>query len=113
MDDNLEPFKTNHKFINKNKSSSEKINSNLNLHFLNCMYTNADSLRYKIDELKIRLRSKSIQEIGIIGITEVNSKNVKFPVEIPEINIEKFDLISINIENNGSRGIALYIKKTV
>ena len=43
------------------------------------MYTNADSLRNKIDELKLRFSSKSIdEEIGIIGITEVKSKNVKF-----------------------------------
>ena len=28
-----------------------------------------------------------------------------------EINIETFDLISDNIENNKGRGVALYIKK--
>ena len=72
------------------------------------MYTNADLLRHKIDELKIRLCSKSIdEEIGIIGITEVKSKNVKFPVEIPEINIGNFDLISNNIENNEGRGVLI------
>ena len=54
------------------------------MNYLNCMYTNADLLRYKIDELKIRHSSKSIEEIGIIEITEVKSKNVKFPVGIPE-----------------------------
>ena len=76
------------------------------------MYTN--SLRNKIDELKIRLSSKSIyEEIGIIGITEVKSKNCKFPVEIPEINIENFDLISNNIENNEGRGVAMYMKNNL
>ena len=75
------------------------------------MYINADSLQNKIDELKIRLSSKSIyEEIGVIGITAGKSKNCKFPVEIPEINIENFDLISNNIENNEGRGVVLYIK---
>ena len=99
IDANFEPFKTSHKIVIRNKSSSENNkNSNLYLHYLNCMYTNADLLWNKIYELKIRLNSKSIDEdIGIIGIVEVKSKNVKFPVVIPEINIEHFDLISNSI----------------
>ena len=71
------------------------------------MYTNADSLRNKRDELKIRLNSKSMdEEISRIGITEVcniSGWNTR--------NIEHFDLISNNIENNEGRGVALYIKK--
>ena len=72
IDANFEPFKTSLKIVIRNKSSSEdNKNSNLYLHYLNCMYTNADSLWNKIYELKIRLNSKSTDDdIGIIGITE-------------------------------------------
>ena len=46
-------------------------------------------------------------------MTEVKSKNYKFPVEMPLRNIDNFDLISNDIENNDDRRVALYINKII
>jgi len=46
------------------------------MHHINCMYTNADTLRNKMTEFEIRLKTVegTVDEIHVITINEVNSK---------------------------------------
>ena len=78
----------------------------------NCIYTNADSLSNKLDELKVRL-SDTVDETSIIGITEVCPKNTcRFLPTEEELQIPGFEMIS-NISERNCRGVALYIKSSI
>ena len=76
--------------------------------YLNVMYTNADQLRNKLQELNAYTQnSESIPDI--IAITEVKPKNNKYPVLPSEYNMENYVLYQHNIDNNKGRGIIIYI----
>ena len=74
---------------------------------LHIWYTNADSLRNKLTELKDRLKS-SIHRPDIITITEVKAKNTRFPQTVAEFNIDGYDIFTHNVENTIGRGIIVY-----
>ena len=77
---------------------------------LNCVYTNADSLSNKLDELKRRVKSS---KVDVIGITEVYPKNYRFLPGKAELHIEGFNIFFSNGTGNLSRGVVLYIRDGV
>ena len=48
----------------------------------------------------------------IVGITEVNPKNLRFPINPSEIALPEYDMVH-NIDAVNGRGIALYIHKSL
>lgn len=69
---------------------------------LSLLYTNADSLRNKIDDLRARITEKPPD---IIAITEVYPKNVTYEVQQPELNIPGYSSFFNTIDG---RGVAIY-----
>lgn len=68
------------------------------------MYTNADTLTNKIQELTLLL---AVHKIDIAIVTEIKPKNRSTETTTCELTIQGYDLFS-NLENDG-RGIAIYI----
>ena len=77
---------------------------------INCWYTNADSLRNKMEELKLRLQLAD-KKPEIIMITEVKPKNSKYSLSEAELSLENYHLITLNIDTDYGRSIAVYVKK--
>ena len=71
------------------------------------MYTNADTLHNKLDELHALVRDKNP---AIFGITEVKPKNNRYQILESELSIQGYYTISINLNNNIGRGIILYVR---
>ena len=82
---------------------------NTNVHSFNkpflCLYTNADSVMNKRQELIALIEIYNPQ---IIAITEVKPKNLRFNIQECEVSIEGYELFH-NLNDKG-RGICLYIK---
>ncbi len=97
---------------NNNSNNQDQVRKNnprkrnLNLNYLRVMYTNADSIINKRNELQERV---SHEKPNVIVITEVNPKNQRYSTTKNELAIEGYTLFT-NAENNGARGIAVYIK---
>ena len=74
------------------------------------MYTNADQLRNKMDELKMRSENYMPE---IIAITEVKPKRSHLKINSAEyvLNDSKFDMFEKNLENDIGRGIVMHIDK--
>lgn len=72
------------------------------------MYTNADSLANKLQELKLLLNNTSPRP-KIIALTEVKHKN-KWSMELSEFSIPGYDIYSNNLSCN-QRGIIVYVSK--
>ena len=75
---------------------------------LKILYTNADTLTNKMDELKLLLREESP---GVIAVNEVLPKKSMFLVQEQELQIDGVNLVS-NLEatsRTSVRGIVLYI----
>jgi hypothetical protein len=87
----------------KNNQDSQAINSSFNI-----LYTNADCLNNKKDELQILLSSLTFKP-SIIIITEVNSKHSLYDMNEAEFNIDGYDLFGCNIGKKPYRGIIMYI----
>ena len=74
------------------------------------VYTNADSLPNKIQELKSYI-TLSEKVPDIIALTEIKTKN-KWQINNAELNIDGYDMYSNNLwEYN--RGIIIYVKESV
>jgi hypothetical protein len=70
-----------------------------------CMYTNADSLLNKRNELEAMVE---IHKPAIIGIVEVKPKNYRFSVQECEVSLPGYELFH-NLDQDG-RGICLHIQ---
>ena len=68
-----------------------------------CMYTNADSLLNKREELLARI---STQRPDIIFITELLPKNMNGHIELSELNLPGYDIFT-NIHER-KRGVCIY-----
>ena len=79
---------------------------------LNIMYTNADQLRNKIQELKAYTQNSEFIP-DIIAITEVKPKNNRYPVLPSEYNIENYALYQDNVDNKKGRGIIIYVHESL
>ena len=92
---------------------SDTIGSNLKeagpVRAIKFIYTNADTLTNKLDELKTLV---NIEKPELVAVTEVLPKNSQFPVQEQELQIEGYNSVSnIQVANTLSvRGIILYIK---
>lgn len=74
---------------------------------INCLYTNADQLRNKLDELRVRIRDTVPK---IIGITKVKPKNSVYKLNPAEFSLDEiadYDMFTFNIEKNIGRGMIL------
>ncbi len=81
------------------------------LNNLRCLYTNADTLKNKMTELKLRLKQ---YKPHIIGINEVKPKNSRYKQKESEFKIDdigEYDIFSQNIDKDKGRGIILYVHK--
>jgi len=75
------------------------------------VYTNADSLRNKLDELKIRILNATYKP-KVICITEFKVKNTgNSNIEMIEYNLEGYNLFHNNDTKNGHRGVLIYVDK--
>ena len=72
-----------------------------------CWYTNADSLRNKLTELKARIDNAQTPP-AIIAITEAKPKTTRFNLTQAELNINGYDIFSTNLEGKTGRGIVVY-----
>ena len=77
---------------------------------LKIIYTNADVLTNKLEELQSIIQQ---EDADIVAITEVLPKNMIFPVEEFEFELQGYQFVS-NIQiakSKGGRGICFYIKE--
>ena len=84
-------------------------NKTIEIEGINVLYTNADQLPNKLDELKTRI---DIEKPHIIAIVEVNTKSCKNKPELIIFNIDGYTLFHRNVSQNG-RGIVIYIQKSI
>ena len=80
-------------------------------HKMSCMYTNADQLKNKLQEMKTRM---SHTMPSIIGITEVKAKNRSMKMKESEFSVDevgKYDMFCTNIEDEKGRGCILYVSQ--
>jgi len=77
---------------------------------LKILYTNADGLPNKLNELKVLAQSDKSKP-DVIAVTEVKYKN-KWKLFDSELKIESYSLYSNDLSGNG-RGVALYVKEDV
>ena len=75
-----------------------------------CLYTNADSLMNKIDELKVLVRD---EKPHIIGICEVKPKNCRYSITDAELQLDGYDMFHTNLSHGKHRGCILYIDKEI
>ena len=80
------------------------------LKVFNCLYTNADSLPNKLDELKARIQYCE-GSMDIIGITEINPKNCRYYPGKAELQIDGYDLFMDENNEVKKRGVGLYIRR--
>ena len=98
------------------KNESQKLNdlSNTNsnnfISDFNVIYTNADCLTNKINELLVFINSLNSSPCLII-ITEVNSKRFSTGVDGNNFKISGYFLHSVNVGVNNKRGILIYAEK--
>lgn len=73
------------------------------------MYTNADSLVNKVEDLKLLTNSLDVKP-NVIAITEVKSKLNKCHTKLSEFNLCGYNIISNDLSSeSNSRGIVVYI----
>ncbi len=75
------------------------------------MYTNADSLPNKIDELMGLI---DIHKPDIIAITEVKPKNLKQSLTKPNLKLDSYEILPHqNCFADGGRGVCIYIHESL
>ncbi|MFI5407563.1 MAG: hypothetical protein ACHQ1D_13755, partial [Nitrososphaerales archaeon] len=79
---------------------------------MNIIYTNADCLTNKRNELLLLINSMECKP-DIIIITEVNSKVAKNKMQESEFHIDGFVLFSTNVGALQSRGIIMFVNNLV
>ena len=88
-------------------------NGNVNvMQALKCMYTNADSLPNKLNELRSRIKSMN-DKPALIAITEIYPKNCRFQPTIAELKIPGYQIHTNEDSKECKRGIAIYISTEI
>ena len=77
---------------------------------INCMYTNCDTLTNKLSQLTIAIE---LNNPVIIVLTEFTPKNNRYTLQKSEIEIKGFNLFTTNFNEKDSRGVAIYVKKSI
>ena len=106
--DETEKYFQKHTKISKNNKNTLVDNKkhSQNIQALKILYTNADSLFNKKDELELRIQTENPD---IVALTEVLPKNMKDYHDI-ELNIENFEL---HKPEKMRRGTCIYTKKSI
>ena len=73
---------------------------------MKCLYTNADQLPNKLNELKDRIE---LYNPDIIAITEVKPKNPKAANQLSEFALPNYNMFPVNIVSDEGRGIIVYV----
>ncbi len=95
----------------KRKEANPTGNKFVNIRGMKCIYTNADQIRNKIDELRMRVLNYNPH---IIGITETKPKRANFNVSEAELLIPGYKLYTNSlVTGDGDRGCALYVKSDI
>ncbi len=89
--------------------------SNVNsFHYVNgikCLYTNADCLHNKIDELRTRVQMSNPH---VIFISEVKPKRAAFDMTPAELRIDGYNLFHNSLKTgDGTRGCLVYVIKSI
>ncbi len=111
-----ESGETKRKPINKSKKNTqhrkiEKLD-NYTGKPLKCMYTNADSLKNKLNEFTTRILD---YDPDIICVNEVKPKHMKDQLTEPEFSLKDrgYNMFPLNIDNNIGRGMLVYTKESL
>ena len=96
-------LKTSESTLNKKHVNSSYVNNGK----LICIYTNADQLNNKFNELQLLVKT---HDPDIIAITEVKPKNCRFQPQIGEYLLDGYNMWGANIENKSGRSCLLYAK---
>ncbi len=102
----MEKNKINKKNANQKNGKQEENNCNI----LARLYTNADTLTNKFDELIVRIKEHSP---AIVCVTEVKPKHMKGNLLNTEFSLKKFgyDQFPLNLENDTGRGMVVYTRE--
>ena len=82
-------------------------NKNVSLNKLFCMYTNADYLSNKLNELKSVINSCDTHP-HLIGVCEIKPRNFRF-IPSTKILLPGYSLFHFNVDTQNGRGVSLYI----
>ena len=79
---------------------------------LKCMYTNADSLKNKLNEFTARIRDYNPD---IIMVNEVKPKNMRGNLTESEFSLKDkgYNMFPLNIDNEKGRGMLVYTRSTL
>jgi len=90
-----------------NSSASTKVSPSMTMssNELKCFYTNANSLKGKMDELRHRTDSA---KFDVVGITETWADS---SVTDAELSLEGFDMFRVDREGSKGGGVLLYIRE--
>ncbi|MFI5406990.1 MAG: hypothetical protein ACHQ1D_10830, partial [Nitrososphaerales archaeon] len=97
---------------NSKEVNNSLLNNNIIINKLNVIYTNADCLTNKRTELMLLVQSLSCKP-DVVVVTEVNSKTSKNKMLESEFHMEGFNLFSVNVGEIHSRGIIVFLSKTL
>ena len=103
----------NKKKRNRKELSTQVTKNRLKQGNIRCMYTNADTLLNKMNELKDRIAE---QDPTIIAVTEVLPKNGGESILKTEYSLKGYDMfVTPNIENRNeksgtNRGVIIFVK---
>ncbi len=99
--------------LSKPKKQTKQVNKEKQDNFtgkpLKCMYTNADSLKNKLNEFTVRILDYNPD---IICVNEVKPKNMKDNLTESEFSLKDrgYNMFPLNIDNNTGRGMLVYTK---
>ena len=95
--------------VNHNNVTYQYTNRNVSLNKLFCMYTNADCLSNKLNELKSVIDSCDTHP-HLIGVCENKPKNFCFAPSTTEFSLPGYSLLHSNVDTQHGRGVSLYIR---
>ena len=95
--------------LDKARIKKASVNSYKNL---NMMYTNADILTNKLDELNITIKNA---DFDLVAITEVLPKYSLYPVQAIELSLKGYNMVTNidDVHECGCRGICIYVKEGI
>ena len=94
--------------VNCNDVTYQYTNINLSLNKLFCMYTNADCLSNKLNELKAAI-DRCDTHTQLIGVCEIKPQNFSFTPSTTEFLLPGYSLFHSNVDTQNWRGLSLYI----